>query len=472
MIRRMLVVAGRTRAASDCRAIALAFLWLFLGAATRARADDSLAQMTPAERGYHWLTTKAYLPADFDDEVFENLWKTWPLELREAAREAAPAERRRMAFSRYGLMERPESDRSGPALGYISDGHGGWVMNCLACHTGKVAGKVVLGSPNSHFALATLTEEVRATKLSMGKPLTHMDKGSLTIPLGANRGTTNSVMFGVALGALRDKDLNLRRDIAIPQMLHNDVDAPPFWNVRRKHRLYADGFAVKSHRLLVQFVMLPRNSGATLRGWEEEFRDILAWIESLEPPRFPGPIDRQLAEAGRVAFEKTCARCHGTYGARDAYPNRIVPLEEVGTDPARLRSLTAEHRRKMQDGWFGDYGSESYVIEPGGYAAPPLNGVWASAPYLHNGSVPTLWHVLHPSRRPAVWQRTEDGYDQSRVGLAITAFDEVPASAASAAQKREFFDTCLPGKSAGGHTFPEALTDDEKEAVLEYLKTL
>ncbi len=453
-------------------------LWLVLIQAmcvwfcASVRADESLAQMTPAERGYHWLTTKAYLPADFDDEVFDNLWKTWPEELREAARQAAPQQRRQMAFSRYGLMERPDSDGTGPALGYVPDGKGGWVMNCLACHTGKVAGKVLPGAPNSHFALATLTEDVRRTKLEMGKPLTHMDTGSLTIPLGATRGTTNSVMFGVALGALRDKDLNLRHDIAIPQMLHNDVDAPPFWNVRRKHRLYADGFAIKSHRLLVQFVMLPRNSGATLRGWEEEFRDILAWIESLEPPRYPGPVDRPLAEAGRVAFEQTCARCHGTYGENDAYPNRIVRLEDVETDPARLKSLTAEHRRKMQDGWFGDYGRESYVIEPGGYLAPPLNGVWASAPYLHNGSVPTLWHVLHPSRRPVVWQRTEDGYDTTRIGLEITTFDEVPSSATGAAQKREYFDTRLPGKSARGHGFPEALTEDQKKAVLEYLKTL
>jgi hypothetical protein len=79
---------------------------------------------------------------------------------------------------------------------------------------------------------------------------------------------------------------------------------------------------------------------------------------------------------------------------------------------------------------------------------------------------------MHPSRRPVVWQRTEDGYDESRVGLEITTFDEVPSSATGAAQKREYFDTRLPGKSARGHAFPEDLTEDEKEAVLEYLKTL
>ena len=100
--------------------------------------------MSAAERGYQWLTTKAFLPADFDQEVFDNLWKVWPAELREKAARAAPDERRRMAFSRYGLVERPDSDGTGPALGYVADGKGGWVMNCLACHTGKVAGRLVL----------------------------------------------------------------------------------------------------------------------------------------------------------------------------------------------------------------------------------------------------------------------------------------------------------------------------------------
>src|SRR5436189_1019289 len=159
-----------------------------MGLATLAAAISFFANVvlagdrspeTPAERGYHTLTTKAFLPADFDQEIFENLWKTWPAELRDKAESATPAERRRMTFSRYGLMERPGSDGTGTALGYLPDGNGGWVMNCLACHTGKVAGRVILGLPNSNFALETLTEEVRLLKLKTGKPLTHLDLGSL-----------------------------------------------------------------------------------------------------------------------------------------------------------------------------------------------------------------------------------------------------------------------------------------------------
>jgi mono/diheme cytochrome c family protein len=434
-------------------------------------AEDRTPE-TPAERGYHTLTTKAFLPADFDQEIFDNLWKTWPAELRDEAERAAPAERRRMTFSRYGLMERPGSDGTGTALGYLPDGKGGWVMNCLACHAGKVAGRVIPGLPNSHFALETLTEEVRQLKLKMGKPLTHLDLGSLKMPLGKSRGTTNSVIFGVALGALRDNDLNMRRDVTPPKLLHHDVDAPPFWNVRRKQRIYSDGFAVKSPRPLLQFVMLPRNSGATLRSWEGDFRDILSWIESLEAPSYPWEIDRPLAEKGRIAFEQTCARCHGTYGKEPHYPERIVPIDQVQTDDVRLKSLSVEYRRGMGESWFGDYGREAYIENPGGYVAPPLNGIWATAPYLHNGSVPTLWHLLHPSQRPAVWKRTEEGYDQTKIGLEVTTFENLPATAKTSAEKREFFDTHLTGKGAAGHAFPDELTEDEKQSVMEYLKTL
>src|SRR5260370_40763791 len=102
----------------------------------------------------------------------------------------------------------------------------------------------------------------------------------------------------------------------------------------------------------------------------------------------------------------------------------------------------------MGDGWFGDYGSESYVIEPGGYVAPPLDGIWASAPYLHNGSVPTLWHVLHPAERPLVWLRTEDGYDREKVGLEIASFPMMPSSVEASKERRRYADTRALAKSA------------------------
>jgi mono/diheme cytochrome c family protein len=369
-------------------------------------------------------------------------------------------------------MEDPGGDGTGPALGYLDDGRGGWVMNCLACHAGKVAGQVVPGLPNSHYGLQTLTEEVRLVKLDLRKKLTHMDLGSLRIPLGATHGTTNSVVFGIALGALRDKDMNVHRDRAMLNFTHHDMDAPPFWNVKKKDTLYADGFAPKNHRMLMQFILIPSNGPKQLAAWEDDFRDILAWIESVEPPQYPWEIDGNLAARGETLFKQNCAKCHGTYGENGRYKQKTIPLDIVGTDPVRLKALTPAHRRWTRNGWLSHHGRDEVVVDPDGYVAPPLDGIWASAPYFHNGSVPTLWHVLNPDERPTVWRRTEDGYDREKLGLEVTEFEAVPSDMRLPSQRRTYFDTTRHGKSAAGHRFPNVLNNDEKRAVLEYLKTL
>ena len=447
------------------------FLWLAL---VPNWADANIVpagQATPADRGYRWLSTKAYLPPDFDQQVFDELWKTWEKPLRSQAEKATVEERRKMAFSRYGLTEAP--GREGPvALQYVDDRKGGWVMNCFACHGGKVAGRVIPGAPNSLYALETLTDEVRLTKLRLGKPLAHMDLGGAAMPLGTTIGTTNAVAFGITLLTYRDADLNVRRDRLPPKLVHHDHDAPPWWNIKKKRNLYADGGVPKSHRALMQFLLLPKNGPEKFREWENDYRDVLAWIESLEPPKYPFDVDDALADRGRLLFTRHCSECHGTYGAGGSYPEVNVPIDEVGTDRTRFDAIPAAWRAAYSATWFGHYGEKAVKRDLPGYVAPPLDGIWASAPYLHNGSVPTLWHLFYPESRPTVWTRTEDGYDSEKVGLEITALEEVPAEARRGAARRRYFDTREFGKSAAGHLFPDVLNDDEKRAVIEYLKTL
>ena len=98
--------------------------------------------------------------------------------------------------------------------------------------------------------------------------------------MGNSNGTTNAVMFGVALGFLRDENLNMRPADALPSFVHHDMDAPPWWNVKKKTYLYIDGFAPKSHRSLMQFLLVPQNDAAKFREWENDFKDLYAWIES------------------------------------------------------------------------------------------------------------------------------------------------------------------------------------------------
>jgi mono/diheme cytochrome c family protein len=427
-------------------------------------------------RGRELLLSRAYLPPDLDDEVFDELWTTWEEPLRSRAAAADPATRRRLALERYGLLSRP--DAPGRPLQYVVGERGAWTMSCLACHQGQVGGVAIPGVPNSNYALETLTEEVRLVKVRQRKPLGHMDLGSLLLPLGTTAGTTNAVIFGVALMRHRDADLAIVQRPPRFDLVHHDMDAPAWWHYRRRRSLYIDGFAPKGHRMLMQFLLVKENGPERFREWADEFRDIEAWILSLEPPRWPGPVDRGLADRGAVVFADHCAGCHGTPGPRGSYPDRVVPIAEVATDRVRLDSLTAKDRGDLNASWFGHYGADRDAgglagrEEPMGYVAPPLDGVWATAPYLHNGSVPTLWHLLRPAARPVVWRRTPTGYDEARVGLEVEELADLPAEKLPSAARRTYFDTRKPGKSAAGHDFPDVLDDDEKAAVLEYLKTL
>lgn len=389
-----------------------------------------------------------------------------------------------MTFARYGLMpatdDHPASKPDGPALGYVDNGKGQWVMNCLACHGGRINGQVIPGRPNTEFDLQTLTEDVAQVKVAQRKGLGHLESAAFSLPLSTNVGTTNSVVFGVVLAALRDKDMRVDTSRKVPPLVHHDLDAPPFWNVKYKTRLYADGFSPKNHRVLMQFMMLPVNNEKVMASWEDDFKHIQAWIDSVEAPQYPWPIDQQLANQGRHVFNDNCASCHGSYQSEHGkvdYPEKVIPIAEIGTDPVRLNALNVEHRSWMKNGWMSHYGRDRVDLDPGGYVAPPLVGIWASAPYFHNGSVPTLWHVLHPADRPKVWKRKSSSigngtdFDRKRIGVTVDSFDELP-DVETLQQRRHYFDTTASGKSASGHTFPDALSEPEKTAVLEYLKSL
>ncbi len=436
-----------------------------------------------AERGYRWLRTRTYLPPDFGEEIFDSLWKSWPAELRAKAKSATPAERREMTLAEYGMVAAPDEYSPGRALGYVDDGKSGWVMNCLACHGGQVAGRAIPGLPNSQFALQTLVEDVRRTKLFGGKKFAHLDSASLTMPLGTTVGTTNSVVFGVVLAALRDEDMNVDRSRKVPPLKHHDMDAPPLWNVKKKSMLYIDGFAPKNNRVLMQFMMLPRNSGLTMKSWEPEFNDILAWIESLDAPRYPWQIDNELAKQGKVVFEKHCSECHGTYGTEETYPEVVVPIDEIGTDRARLDSLNPQHRKWMKFGWMSRYGEDPVELNPKGYVAPPLDGVWATAPYFHNGSVPTLHDLLRPAdQRPRFVRLGRLEFDPVKVG--VKQPDLTGDSYPDYVDGEFILDTARPGNRNTGHAFgasangnktgvigPE-FTDQQRAAIIEFLKTL
>src|SRR5262249_18337070 len=105
-----------------------------------------------------------------------------------------------------------------------------------------------------------------------------------------------------------------------------------------------------------------------------------------------------------------------------------------------------------------------------------LDGIWATAPYFHNGSVPTLYHVLNSRARPRIYTRSfqtgVEDYDAVKAGWKITVLEKGPEASLPPIERRKVYDTTQPGRSNGGHTFGDAFTDEERSAVIEYLKTL
>lgn len=118
------------------------------------------------------------------------------------------------------------------------------------------------------------------------------------------------------------------------------------------------------------------------------------------------------------------------------------------------------------ESWFATSYPTSYFEPEAGYVAPPLDGIWATAPYLHNGSVPTLEDLLNSYQRPDYWHRSGESndYDYQKIGWNYTVEKN--------GKGKWTFDTTLPGYSNTGHYFGDHLTKGERGAVIEYLKTL
>jgi mono/diheme cytochrome c family protein len=421
-----------------------------------------------AERGRTALLTRCFSAPFVSRARYETLWKQWGLSAR-------PEDFDAQVRNRYGLHEapypndglpmglRPTVSRRGAAVG----------IDCMLCHGGALFGKSYVGLPNTSLDLYELFRDL---------DLADGGFGIFPYRLSHVRGTTESTATGVFVISLRKPDLSMLLPPAnlgpIPDQAVED--APAWWLLKRKRTMYYNG-QIDAHavRPLMMFMLSPGADAARFAREESTFADIRKYLQTLEAPKYPFPVDGTLAERGQTVFEENCAKCHGTYGPDADYPNRVVPLAKIGTDPTLVRGLTPKIERHFRESWFSNEagpGGKPYPLKYNtGYQAPPLDGVWATAPYLHNGSVPTLHDLLKSDGRPKVFTRSYgtalEDYDVENVGWKVRALKE-PPRAASPREARQVYDTTQPGRSNAGHTFGDALTDDERRAVIEYLKTL
>jgi mono/diheme cytochrome c family protein len=374
----------------------------------------------------------------------------------------------------------------GPGANIFSAENGIQVLNgnCFTCHSAEVNGKTYIGIGNSletyekNFSLqAKLLEKTINRKLK-DDSLTLQAYGAfgkfyqaMAPDIELNNPGVNPA-FRLTEACVQHRDpLSLeyqeeKRFDIIPYSLGADV--PPLWHVKKKNMLYYNGSGRGDFtKLLMQASVLGIKDSTAARKAHANFEDVLAWLESLEAPEYPKAIDQQLASKGRKVFENKCSKCHGTYGETETYPNKIVSINLVKTDPGyALYTHQSPFNDWYNESWFAQSPPYSSIESELGYVAPPLDGIWATAPYLHNGSVPTLDALLNSQTRPAYWKRSKDSkdYDWEKVGWKVIE--------RSGPGGKSTYDTSLPGYGNQGHYFGDKLTDAERKAVIEYLKTL
>ena len=383
-------------------------------------------------------------------------------------------------------------------------------LNCAACHAGTVRDtpssppRIMLGMPAHQLDLQRFVEFVLActldNRVTRESVLGRLQQNHVQVSL------FERLLFQFGLvDRLKVQTLQLRNRIEailgdrvprwgrgrvdtfnpyksiqfnwrLDQLPHDELigasDFPSLWNQRPREGLHlhwdGDNDSVDERNLSAAL-----GAGVTpVTVDHAAIKRVRDWIWTLPPPKYPYPIDATLARRGALLYQQQCVTCHAgpqfREGVRDPAATRLGLVEDIDvirTDRHRLDSYTETFAANQ----YALYPESSYRFthfrKTRGYANHPLDGIWLRAPYLHNGSVPTLRDLLNPAeQRPAAFYRGYDVYDRLRVGFVSNVGEE---------RGRTFFhyDTTLPGNSNAGHEYGTSLPDADKQAIVEYLKT-
>jgi len=380
-------------------------------------------------------------------------------------------------------------------------------LNCAVCHTGTVREtpaaepRIVLGMPANRLDLQGFVQFV--LECSLDNRLTaEAIKGRLPKKGGPSLFERALLNFGL-VERLKDTTLNLRNRIApvladtVPRWGRGRVDTfnpyksvqfnwdlgklppgeligasdfPSIWNQKPREGMHlhwdGDNDSVDERNLSASL-----GAGVTpVTVDHDNLKRVRDWIWTLPPPTYPFPVDQALASRGAPIYQQLCAACHADNRFRDGViaGSRVGQVERlalIGTDPYRFNSYTPAFASNQYSLYPDSPYRFTHFRKTNGYANHPLDGIWLRAPYLHNGSVPTLRDLLDaPEARPKAFYRGYDVYDQAKLGF-------VSDVAQADGQVFTRYDTSVPGNANTGHVYGTTLSDDDKRAIVEYLKT-
>ena len=357
--------------------------------------------------------------------------------------------------------------------------------NCLQCHSQVFDGKLVVGMGNS---FSDFTVNRQSTALMAEKMMKNLT-GTNAKKYEAAKNFIEALKVISPKLITSTKGVNLADALAAILVAHRDpqtlkwsesnlmplpteiipTDVPAWWLLKKKNAMFYNGFGRGDFgRFLMASNLLTVSDTSEAREVDSHFNDVLSYIYSINAPKYPKPVDEKLAANGKKVFTATCTSCHGTYGEGSKYPNLLIPENVIQTDSALYTSnySSPQFVNWFNKSWFTSGDHPARLVPYRGYIAPPLDGVWATAPYLHNGSVPNLEAVLNSKIRPAYWQRS---FSKPSYNYAIPGWNyEVKNEAGS----NEVYNTTLKGYNNSGHYFGDKLSNKERTAVIEYLKRL
>jgi mono/diheme cytochrome c family protein len=265
--------------------------------------------------------------------------------------------------------------------------------------------------------------------------------------------------------------MNFRMDQLPEREWVGNCDLPSIWNQGQREGMWlhwdGNNNSVQERNRSAAFgtgAIPPTIDRASMKKME-------LWLKDAAPPKYPYPIDTALAQRGAPIYASLCADCHGKSGTdfAGAQVGQVTPIELIGTDRHRLDSYS-EELTANQNLLYAGYPDDRFkhFRKTYGYANQPLDGLWLRAPYLHNGSVPTLRDLLNPAKqRPMKFYRGYDVYDPKNVGFLSDVETE-------GAKKYFAFDTTEPGNGHFGHegkVYGTELSAADKDALIEFLKT-
>ncbi len=357
--------------------------------------------------------------------------------------------------------------------------------NCLQCHGEMFDGKFYVGLGNTSLDFSELSKQdnfknnaalkvmqtISPKQYEAAYPMIRAFNTVYPLMETEVRGVNTADRLAALLVAHRDPYTLKWTDTPILKIPDEVIptDVPAWWLLKKKNAMFYNGFGRGD---FAQFMMLSNiltvSDVSEAKEVSSKFGDVVAYIKSIQPPKYPYVVDEKLAASGEVLFNKNCSGCHGTYGDKSSYPNLLIPISIIQTDSALLK---ANHQNPQfidwfNKSWFAQRKNPAQLVPSNGYVAPPLDGVWITAPYLHNGSVPTIEAVLNSKARPTYWQRDFDHpeYDYENIGWKFETLAQP--------KPKKTYNTTLHGYGNHGHNFGDHLTNEERKAVIEYLKTL